>query len=61
MVESFLDNLVQSRPNLGAVAVPHGLQEQFAQRPIVESKLAENIEHLAAQCLAFLVELLQEP
>ena len=61
MVEGFLDNLVQLRPNIGPVAIPHGLQEQFPQWPIVESKLAENIEHLAAQCLAFLVELLQEP
>ena len=61
VVKGLLDNLVQPRPNVGAIAVPHGLQEQFPQRPIVESKLAENIEHLAAQCLAFLVELLQEP
>ena len=51
----------QPGPNFGLVAVADGLQEQFAQRTILEGKLAEDVEDLAAQCLAFLVQLFQKP
>ena len=46
--------------DLGAIAVANRLQEQIAKWPILEGQLPENIEHLAAKRLSFLVELLQE-
>ena len=45
---------------LGLVAVPDGLDEQVAQRPPLEMELAEDVEYVASERLASLLELLQQ-
>ena len=51
----------QAGAHLGLVAVADGLDQQFAQRTPLELELAEHVEDLAAERLARLFELLQQP
>ena len=45
-IEGRVDRLEEFCANLGVGAVAHRLDEQFAQRFIVEGRLAKNVENL---------------
>ena len=60
-VEGILDDLSKPCPDLGPIPVANRLQEQLPKRAIVEGEPAQDVEHLAAQCPAFFVQLLQKP
>jgi hypothetical protein len=51
----------QPGPHLGLLAVADGVDQQLAQRASLELELAEHVEHLAAQSLPGLGELVQQP
>ena len=59
-VEGLIDSGVEPCPHLGLLAVADGVEQQLAQRPPLELKLSEDIEHLAAEGLTGLLQLLQE-
>ena len=61
LVERVLDDLGKPRAHLRLLAVANGFDQQLAQRPAFELKLAEHVEHLAAERLARLLQLLQQP
>ena len=50
----------QAGAHLGLIAVADGLDQQVAQRLALELELAEHVEHLAAERLARLLQLLQQ-
>ena len=50
----------QAGPHLGLIAVADRLDQQLAQRTPLELELAEHVEHLAAERLARLLELVQQ-
>ena len=52
-----LHDLRQPGADLGLVAVADGLDEQLAQGLALELDLAQDVEHLAAEGLARLLEL----
>ena len=56
-----LDDRGEAGAHLGLVAVADRLDQQVAQRPALELELAEHVEDLAAERLARLLELLQQP
>ena len=51
----------QAGAHLGLIAVADRLDQQLAQRPALELKLAEHVEDLAAERLARLLQLFQQP
>jgi hypothetical protein len=60
-VDRVLDDGVEPGADFGAVAVADGLDQEFAQGPAFKLQLAEDIEHLAAEGVAGLVEFFEEP
>ena len=60
-VERLVEHRRQVGPDLGAFAEADGLDQQIAQRLALELELAEHVEYLAAQGLASLLELFQQP
>ena len=55
-VERFIHEVVQSIGGNGIVAVTDRLDDQLAQRLIVERNFAENVKDLAAESIALVVE-----
>ena len=55
-----IDGLPHPGPHSRVVAVPDGLHEQVLERAPVGERLAEDVEHLAAEGRAHLVELAQQ-
>ncbi len=59
-VERVFEDRRQAGANLGLIAVADRLDEQLAQGSPLELELAEHVEHLAAERLARLLELIQQ-
>jgi hypothetical protein len=59
-VQRVVDDPLQPSSHLGIVAVANGLYQQVAQW-LLHEDLAQHVEDLAAQCLAFLLQLVEEP
>ena len=59
-IQRAIHHLIEPRPRFGQVAVADGLDEQIAQAALVEGHLAEDVEHLAAQGAAFLLQLFKQ-
>ena len=59
-VQRVVHHLEEPGADLGLVAVADRLQQQFAQRPVLEGHLAEHVEDLAAQRLALFVQLFKQ-
>jgi len=59
-IEGLGDDLGESGAHLGPLAVADGFDEKVTQWPAVELHVAEDVEDLAAERLARLIELLQE-
>ena len=60
-VEGGIQHRGQPCPHLRLLPVADRLQQQVAQRPAGELQLAEHVEHLPAERLARLLQLLQQP
>ena len=60
LVERVGDDTGQPCANVGLVAVANGFDQQFPQRPSLEDNFPENVEHLAAEGLARLVQLFEQ-
>ena len=54
------NDLTEARANFGLLTVANRLDQQLTQRAPLELELAEHVEHLAAEGLPRLLELLQE-
>src|SRR6266542_851480 len=59
-VEGALHNLREPCTHLGQFPIAHGFDEEFAQGTPVEYDFAKDVEHLPAERLACLLQLLQE-
>ena len=60
-VERLIDGGVEARAHLRLFAVADGVEQQVAQRFPLELQLPEHVEHLAAERLPSLFQLLQQP
>ncbi len=59
-VDGIVHHFVQTGFYLRVIAVPHCFDQQFTQRPVIKSHLAENIKHFAAESLTFFFQLLEQ-
>ena len=59
-VKGMIHDLVQSRTHGRIVAIAYSLDEQIAQRTIVEGHLAKDIKNLSAQCFAFFFKFFEQ-
>jgi hypothetical protein len=59
-VEGVVHHLREARAHLGLLSVADRLDQQLAERPAFELYLPEDVEHLAAERLPRLLELLQQ-
>jgi hypothetical protein len=59
-VEGVGHHLGEASAHLGLLTVADGLDQELAQRSALELELAQDIEHLAAEGLAGLLQLLQQ-
>ena len=60
-VEAGVDDLIQPITHLLLVPVANRLDEEVAQRSVLEGEFAEHVEHLAMQCLTLLFQFVKEP
>ena len=60
-VEGVLNHICEPRPHFRLVAVAYGVNQQFAQRPALELHFSEHVEDLAAERLARLRQLFEQP
>ena len=60
-IERLIHRRVEPGAHLRPLAVADGVEQQIAQRPSFELQLPEHVEHLAAERLPGLLQLLQQP
>ena len=59
-VQRTVDNLIQLGAGFRKISVSYCFNQQITEAPVIEGHLTENVEHFAAESVAFLFKLLEQ-